>query len=80
MQRIMTMEPTNSSYLHYRYWQPLPTAGEELTLRSLCAAQEAYAAKLLSVMPQGVKTMLDVGCRIGGNAAYLCDRRFAIAD
>ncbi|MGM3308769.1 hypothetical protein ACSQ6I_22795 [Anabaena sp. WFMT] len=70
---------TNSSYLHYGYWEPLPSAAEELTLNRLRIAQEAYAAKLLSFIPKETKTVLDVGCGIGGNAAYLCVRRFAVA-
>jgi len=69
---------TNSSYLHYGYWEPLPEKGEELTLTRLRAAQEAYVAKLMSFIPEGIKTVLDVGCGIGGNAAYLCDRGFIV--
>lgn len=69
---------TNSSYLHYGYWEPLPEKSEELTLTRLRAAQEAYAAKLMSFIPEGIKTVLDVGCGIGGNAAYLCDRGFNV--
>ncbi|MHC5742297.1 MAG: class I SAM-dependent DNA methyltransferase [Nostoc sp.] len=69
---------TNSDYLHYGYWEPLPTHGEELTLTRLRVAQESYAAKLLSFIPEGTKTVLDVGCGIGGNAAYLCERGFTV--
>ncbi|MEH2263354.1 class I SAM-dependent DNA methyltransferase [Nostoc sp.] len=69
---------TDSSYLHYGYWEPLPTAGEELTLTGLRVAQSAYAAKLLSFIPEGTKTVLDVGCGIGGNAAYFCSRGFSV--
>ncbi|MBD2473090.1 bifunctional 2-polyprenyl-6-hydroxyphenol methylase/3-demethylubiquinol 3-O-methyltransferase UbiG [Nostoc sp. FACHB-145] len=69
---------TNSSYLHYGYWEPLPTVGEELTLTRLRTAQEAYAAKLFSFIPEGVKTVLDVGCGIGGNAVYLRARGFIV--
>lgn len=69
---------TNSNYLHYGYWEPLPTYGEELTLTRLRVAQESYAAKLFSFIPEGTKTVLDVGCGIGGNAAYLCDRGFSV--
>ncbi|MEH2394378.1 MAG: methyltransferase domain-containing protein [Nostoc sp.] len=69
---------TDSSYLHYGYWEPLPTAGEELTVTRLRAAQVAYAAKLLSFIPEDTKTVLDVGCGIGGNAAYLCSRGFTV--
>ncbi|MEH2379029.1 MAG: class I SAM-dependent methyltransferase [Nostoc sp.] len=69
---------TNSPYLHYGYWEPLPNAGEELTITRFRAAQEAYAAKLFSFIPESTKTVLDVGCGIGGNAAYLCDRGFIV--
>lgn len=69
---------TNSSYLHYGYWEPLPTAGEELTLTRLRAAQETYTAKVLSFIPESVKTVLDVGCGIGGNAVYLGARGFIV--
>jgi MPBQ/MSBQ methyltransferase len=41
-------------------------------------AQVAYAAKLLSFIPEGIKTVLDVGCGIGGNAAYLCSCGFSV--
>jgi hypothetical protein len=57
---------TNSSYLHYGYWEPLPTQGEELTLTRLRVTQVAYTAKLLSFIPEGIKALLDVGCGIGG--------------
>ncbi|MEH2293069.1 class I SAM-dependent methyltransferase [Nostoc sp.] len=69
---------TNSPYLHYGYWETLPTAGEELTITRFRAAQEAYAAKLFSFIPETTKTVLDVGCGIGGNAAYLCSRGFGV--
>jgi MPBQ/MSBQ methyltransferase len=69
---------TESRYLHYGYWEPVPQSGEELTVTRLRVAQEAYAAKLLSFIPQGTNTILDVGCGIGGNAAYLCDRGFSV--
>jgi MPBQ/MSBQ methyltransferase len=69
---------TGSSYLHYGYWEPLPKRGEELTLTRLRVAQSAYTAKLLSFIPEGIKTVLDVGCGIGGNAVYLCDRGFSV--
>ena len=69
---------TNSPYLHFGYWEPLPTSPEELTVSGLRAAQEAYCTRLLSYIPVGTKTVLDVGCGIGGNAAYLLARGFAV--
>lgn len=69
---------TNSPYLHFGYWEPPPTSTEELTVSGLRAAQEAYCMHLLSYIPVGTKTVLDVGCGIGGNAAYLLAHGFTV--
>jgi MPBQ/MSBQ methyltransferase len=69
---------TGSSYLHYGYWEPLPKPGEELNITRLRTAQAAYTEKLFSFIPEGVNTILDVGCGVGGNAVYLRDRGFAV--
>lgn len=68
---------TDSPYLHYGYWEPIPAA-EDLTIAKFGVAQAAYSAKLLGFMPEGIKTVLDVGCGIGGNAAYLLERGFDV--
>jgi len=69
---------TNSHYLHYGYWEPLPTSPDELTPARLRIAQQAYADRLLSLIPDPVKTILDVGCGIGGNAEYLIAQGFSV--
>ncbi|WP_373537614.1 class I SAM-dependent methyltransferase [Microcoleus sp.] len=69
---------TDSPYLHYGYWKSLPVPAEDLTIGRLRFAQQAYTDKLLDFIPKEIKTVLDVGCGIGGNAAYLLDRAFAV--
>jgi MPBQ/MSBQ methyltransferase len=69
---------TDSPFLHYGYWEPLPTSKEELTIPQLRAAQAAYAAKLVTFIPETVKTLLDVGCGTGGNAGYLLERGYTV--
>lgn len=69
---------TNSPYLHYGYWETLPNSPDELTPTQLRIAQQVYADRLLSCIPNSVKTILDVGCGIGGNAAYLISRGFSV--
>jgi MPBQ/MSBQ methyltransferase len=69
---------TKSPYLHYGYWEPLPQSADDLTLARFRLAQEAYAIKLLQLIPDSVKQILDVGCGIGGNAVKLLDRGFEV--
>ncbi|RUT04344.1 hypothetical protein DSM106972_045720 [Dulcicalothrix desertica PCC 7102] len=72
------LELTNSPFLHYGYWESPPVANQELTISQLRIAQEAYSNKLLSFIPEGVNSILDVGCGIGGNASYLLERGFTV--
>jgi MPBQ/MSBQ methyltransferase len=69
---------TNSPYLHYGYWDPIPSTPEALTPTHLCTAQQAYADRLLTLIPPDIQTILDVGCGIGGNAAYLLSKGFDV--
>jgi MPBQ/MSBQ methyltransferase len=70
---------TNSPYLHYGYWESIPTSPDELTLAQFRTAQQSYADRLLSFIPANSKTILDVGCGIGGNAANLISQGFSVA-
>ena len=69
---------TNSPYLHYGYWQPLPVSLDELTLTQLRIAQQAYADRLSSFIPHSIRTILDVGCGIGGNTMHLLSQGFSV--
>jgi MPBQ/MSBQ methyltransferase len=69
---------TGTSYLHYGYWHPLPASVDDLTIPRLRVAQEAYATKLLDLIPTSVKQILDVGCGIGGNAKTMIERGFDV--
>jgi SAM-dependent methyltransferase len=60
--------------LHYGYWAP----GLEVTLRNLPAAQTAHSDYLLSKIPPGVKTILDVGCGTGHVAQLLLQRGYDV--
>jgi MPBQ/MSBQ methyltransferase len=65
---------TKSDYLHLGCWNP----GEELTMENFLRAQERYITHLISFIPQGVKTILDVGCGVGGNAIRLRKDGYAV--
>ena len=65
---------TGSSYLHYGYWEPIPSPTDELTVTKLRAAQEAYATHLLSFLPTDIHTVLDVGCGNGDNAVAMIEK------
>ncbi len=69
---------TGSCYLHYGYWEVIPNIDEELTITQLRTAQAAYTTKLFSFIPEGTKTLLDVGCGIGGNAKLLWERGLSV--
>lgn len=56
--------------LHYGYW----ANGLELKFQNLPAAQEKYTEFLLSHIPPGVNSVLDVGCGAGVTAEKLLER------
>ena len=56
-----------TEHLHYGFWpENLP-----ITLDNLPKAQDLYAEFLRSHIPDGVSSILDVGCGTGHNAEYL---------
>ncbi|GAB1541473.1 hypothetical protein NUACC21_41440 [Scytonema sp. NUACC21] len=65
---------TKSDYLHYGYWN----LEDELNIENLFLAQKRYIDHLISFIPQEVKTVLDVGCGIGGNTLRLLEKGFEV--
>ena len=65
---------TKSDYLHYGYWN----VDDELNVANLHQAQDRYIEHLISFIPAGVHTVLDVGCGIGGNAVRLTEKGFQV--
>ena len=60
--------------LHYGYWtEDLP-----LTPQNLPVAQARYTEELIRDIPDGVKSILDVGCGAGNTARKLLDRGYEV--
>ena len=64
----------NIEHLHYGYW----TNGLAANMANFPEAQEKYTEYLLGHVPEGVKTILDVGCGTGKNARLLADMGYKI--
>ena len=65
-------ETIQSPYLHYGFWDhPESVDLDKVTLQEIKDAQNRYIEHLASFIPENVKSILDVGCGIGGNADYL---------
>jgi len=61
-------------HLHYGYW----TGDLQLDITNLHIAQENYTDFLVSHIPEGVKTILDVGCGLGQMAKTLVDMGYRV--
>ncbi len=61
---------------HYGYW---PTDQEhDLTVEALGKAQQAYLDLLVSKIPEGTKSILDVGSGTGANALALTEKGYQL--
>jgi len=67
-------EVTKSKQLHFGCWEE----NEELNMKNLRTAQDRYINHLISFIPDGVKTILDVGCGVGGNAIRLKENGYEV--
>ena len=64
---LMLRHHPGSNHLHYGYWED----GLEPTIANLPKAQEAYCQFILSHIPEGTRSILDVGCGVGALSRYL---------
>jgi SAM-dependent methyltransferase len=65
---------TQSEHLHYGRFEPdIPP-----TFANLKAAQDRYLQRLLELIPDGVRTILDVGCGTGKTAQVLLDAGYSV--
>ena len=72
-------ETIRSPGLHYGFWdEPEIVNAELLSIDDIAKAQRRDIQHLTSVIPEDVRLILDVGCGVGGNAAYLQERGFDI--
>jgi len=63
-----------TEYLHYGFF----TDGLEADISNLARAHENYADFILSSIPEGIETILDVGCGSGKMARTMIDRGYRV--
>lgn len=76
LEALLSQILDGGGFLHYGYW-PDGTA-DEVSLRSLGEAQQAYFDQLASAIPEGTTSILDVGSGTGGNALKLLQKHYSV--
>ena len=72
-------ETIQSPYLHYGFWDnPSSLNTDLLSIEDIVLAQGRYIEHLASFIPENVNKIIDVGCGVGGNAAYLKEKGYEI--
>ena len=72
-------ETIQSPYLHYGFWDdPKSIDSNLLSIDDIVKAQGRYIEHLASFIPEDVDKIIDVGCGVGGNAAYLKEKGYLI--
>lgn len=72
-------ETIQSPYLHYGFWDnPESINSDLLSIEDIVKAQGRYIEHLSSFIPNEVNKIIDVGCGVGGNAAYLKENGYEI--
>ena len=72
-------ETIQSPYMHYGYWDtPGDVQVGSLTLADMIEAQKKYIERVAGYVPNGVESILDVGCGLGGNSEFLRSRGFTL--
>lgn len=65
-------------HLHWGYFPEKKPAGETYTLAEMKQAQLEYTKRLFSFIPDGVKTILDVGAGLGTTARMLTEKGYQV--
>ncbi|MFQ6082839.1 MAG: class I SAM-dependent methyltransferase [Candidatus Aminicenantia bacterium] len=63
-----------TEHLHYGYW----TEDLEVDIQNMPKAQENYTNFIISHIPEGIKTVLDVGCGVGIFALKLINKGYQV--
>ena len=76
LEALLSQIADGQGFLHYGYWKD--GTADEISLRSIGKAQQAYFDELASSIPEGTRSILDVGSGTGSNALRLLQRHYSV--